>query len=150
MESIIRGAVVFIFLLLIFRLSGNRTLAQMTSFDLVLLLIISETTQQALIGEDQSMTNAALLIVTLVGISIILSLLKERMPRLEKWLDGTPMIIVENGKPLKDRMDKARIDEADILEAAREMQGLERIDQIKYAVLERGGGITVVPIDKKA
>ncbi len=148
MDSIIRGAVVFIFLLLIFRLSGNRTLAQMTSFDLVLLLIISETTQQALIGEDQSMTNAALLIVTLVGISIILSLLKERMPRLEKWLDGTPMIIVENGKPLKDRMDKARIDEADILEAAREMQGLERSDQIKYAVLERSGRITIIPKER--
>lgn len=150
MDAVLRGLIVYFFLLIIFRISGRRTLAQTTNFELVLLLIISETTQQAMIGEDQSMTNAALLIVTLVGISILLSVLKERMPGLEKWLDGTPMIIVENGRPLKDRMGKARIDEADILEAAREMQGLERIDQIKYAVLERGGGITIVPIDKKA
>jgi uncharacterized membrane protein YcaP (DUF421 family) len=55
------------------------------------------------------------------------------------------LVIVEDGKPLKDRMDKARMDEEDILHAARELQGLERMEQIKYAVLERNGDITVVP-----
>ena len=55
------------------------------------------------------------------------------------------MVILEDGRLLKDRMNKARVDESDIMTAARELQGLERIDQIKYAVLERSGGISIIP-----
>lgn len=145
MDSIMRGLVTYAFLLVIFRISGKRTLAQITSFELVLLLIISETTQQAMVDSDHSITNGFLLITTLVGASVALSLLKQKSPLLEKWLDGTPLIIVEDGKVHQDRMDKARVDKSDILEAARELQGLESMDQIKYAVLERSGHITIVP-----
>src|SRR5688500_17243780 len=106
MESVIRGLLVYFFLLLIFRISGKRTLSENTNFDLVLLLIISETTQQAMVDDDHSITNGFLLIMTLIGASIALSLLKQRFPALDKWLDGTPLVIMENGKPLKDRMNK--------------------------------------------
>ena len=146
MESVIRGLVVYFFLLLIFRISGKRTLAENTNFDLVLLLIISETTTQALVDNDHSVTNSFLLIITLIGASIAMSLMKQRLPALEKWLDGTPLVIIEDVKMHKDRMDKVRVDEADILEAARTLHGLERLDQIKYAILERSGAITVVPL----
>ena len=145
MDSVIRGLIVYFFLLMVFRISGKRTLAQSTNFELVLLLIISETTQQAMVDNDHSITNGFLLILTLVGTSIVLSLLKQRFPTLDKWLDGSPFVIIENGKMLKDRMQKARVDEADILEAARGLQGLERLDQIKYAIVERSGEITIVP-----
>ncbi len=64
---------------------------------------------------------------------------------LDKLTDGLPTIIVEDGQPLKDRMDKARVDTSDILTVACEKQGLERLDQIKYAVLERSGGISIIP-----
>jgi uncharacterized membrane protein YcaP (DUF421 family) len=145
MDAVLRGVAVYVFLLLIFRLSGKRSLAQVTTFDFVLILIIAETTQQALLGNDFSVTNSFLLIVTLLGLDIALSLLKQRWRRLDTWLEGTPLIIVENGKPLTDRMRKSRVDENDVLTAARELQGLERMDQIKYAVLERSGGISIVP-----
>jgi uncharacterized membrane protein YcaP (DUF421 family) len=95
--------------------------------------------------DDFSMINAFLVIVTLVGIDVGLSLLKQRSKRLEKMIDSVPLVIVENGKLLKDRMEKARVGEADILEKARELQGLERLDQIKYAVVERSGGISIIP-----
>ena len=147
MESVIRGLVVYFFLLVTFRVAGKRTLSENTNFDLVLLLIISETTQQAMVDNDHSMTNGFLLILTLVGASIGLSLLKQRFPALEQWLEGTPLVIIENGKVLRDRMDKTRVDEADILEAARSLQGLERLDQIKYAIVERNGDITIVPAE---
>jgi uncharacterized membrane protein YcaP (DUF421 family) len=147
MESVIRGLVVYVFLLLIFRIAGKRTLSENTNFDLVLLLIISETTQQAMVDNDHSLTNGFLLIMTLIGASIGLSLLKQRFPTLEQWLEGTPLVIIENGKILRDRMDKTRVDEADILEAARSLQGLERLDQIKYAIVERNGEITIVPAE---
>jgi uncharacterized membrane protein YcaP (DUF421 family) len=145
MDSIIRGFIVYTVLLLIFRLSGKRTLAQTTAFDLVLLLIISETIQQALIDNDNSMTNGILLVLTLVGISVVLSLLKQHSHFVERLVDGVPLIILENGKVHQERMDKERVDEEDILEAARKLQGLERLEQIKYAVLERNGDITIVP-----
>lgn len=148
MESVVRVVVMYVFLLLVFRIAGRRTLSQMTTFDFVLLLVISEQTQQAMVANDPSLTNAFLMILTLVGLDIALSLIKQRSPQIEKWLDGMSTIIVENGCPLKDRMEKARIDEYDILTAARHLQGLERMDQIKYAVLERSGGITIIPKDK--
>jgi uncharacterized membrane protein YcaP (DUF421 family) len=145
MDSIVRALAVYVFLLLLFRLAGKRALAQITTFDFVLLLIIGEATQQALLGEDFSVTNAVLVIVTLLGLDIGFSFLKERSSLLEKMMDGVPLVIVEDGAPLTDRMRKARVDVNDVLMAARELQGLERMDQIKYAVLERSGGISVIP-----
>jgi uncharacterized membrane protein YcaP (DUF421 family) len=145
MEPILRGIAVYVFLLVVFRLSGKRSLAETTSFDLVLLLIISETTQQAMVDHDHSIINALLLIITLVGADILLSLLKQRAPSAERWLDGAALIIVKDGQLLKDRAVRERIDENDVLEAARLEQGLETMDQIKFAVLERGGRISIIP-----
>ncbi len=145
MDAIYRGAIVYMLLLLIFRLAGRRTLAQMTTFDMVLLLIISEATQNALIGDDYSITNAMLIIITMVVLDISLSLVKLRSPWVEGWLEGKPTILVEHGRSLTDLMKRARVDEADVLMAAREKHGLERMDQIKYAVLETSGGISIIP-----
>jgi uncharacterized membrane protein YcaP (DUF421 family) len=145
MEAVLRALVVYVLLLAVFRLAGRRTLAQMTNFDFVLLLIVSEATQNAMIGNDYSITNGFLVVLTLIGIDIFLSLLKQRSESLQRWLDGLPMVLVENGQALKDRMTRARVDENDVLSAARELQGLERMDQIKYAVLEVSGGISIIP-----
>ncbi|MGH7516050.1 MAG: DUF421 domain-containing protein [Gemmatimonadales bacterium] len=145
MNPILRATVMFVFLMVVFRLAGKRSLAQITPFDFVLLLIIGEATQNALVGQDYSLTNAALVIMTLVMLEIGLSLVKARFPRLEPVLDDLPLVLVENGRAINDRMRQARVDEEDVLAAARELQGLERLDQVKYAVLERSGGITVIP-----
>jgi uncharacterized membrane protein YcaP (DUF421 family) len=145
MDAILRGAAVYVFLLLVFRLAGKRALAQITTFDFVLLLIIAETTQQALLGHDFSLTGAALLIMTLVGLDLVFSWVRRRSNWFEKLTEGAPLVILEHGRPLKDRLERLHIDEADIMQAAREAEGLERLDQIKYAVLECNGGITVVP-----
>lgn len=149
MDSVLRAIAIYLFLLLIFRIAGRRTLTQMTNFDLVLLLLIGESTQQGLLGNDFSLTNAFLVVMTLVGLDIGISLGKQRSPQLEKLVEGVPLVIVEDGKPLKDRMDKARVDESDVLVAARTLQGLERMEQIKYAVLERSGGISIIPKQDK-
>lgn len=145
MDTVLRSAAVYVFLLVIFRIAGKRSLSQTTTFDFVLLLVVGEATQQALLGEDFSVTNAFLVIVTLVGLNVGISLIKRGAPKVDKLIESVPLIIVENGQPLKDRMEKARVDEADVLEAARLLQGLERMAQIKYAVLERGGAISIIP-----
>jgi len=145
MESIVRAAVVYLFLLLLFRLAGKRTLAEVTIFDFVLLLIISEGTQQALIGDDNSMLNAFLIVATLVALNVLFSEIKQRFKVSDRVLDGLPLLIVEDGKPLHERMQKERVDVDDVLDAAREIHGLEKLEQIKYAVLERNGKISIIP-----
>lgn len=150
MEAVVRGFVVYVFLLVVFRITGQRSLGQVTTFDFVLLLIVAETTQQALLGDDYSLTNAMLLIATLVGLDIGLSLMKRKWPKVDRLVEGVPMVIVEHGKPLWDRMYKARVDESDVLSAARESQGLKNLAEIEYAVLERSGAISIVPKERQA
>jgi uncharacterized membrane protein YcaP (DUF421 family) len=145
MDAVLRAAAIYVVLLLAFRIAGRRTLAEMTPFDLVLVFIIGEATQQALLGQDFSVTNAVLVIVTLLYLDIVMSLAKERSGTFEKLIDGVPTIIVADGRPLTERMRRAR---ADVMEAARRLHGIERWGQIKYAVLEVSGGISVIPNDR--
>lgn len=145
MESVVRAAVVYAFLLVVFRLAGKRTLSEATTFDLVLLLIISETTQHAMVGDDHSLVNAGVLILTLVGLDIALSIAKHHLPGLDPILDGTAVIVVRNGKLVQPVADRERVDVQDILEAARCQALIERLDQIKLAVIERSGNISILP-----
>jgi uncharacterized membrane protein YcaP (DUF421 family) len=144
-DSILRALATYIVLLLILRLAGSRTLAGITTFDFVLILIVSEAVQSALIDNDHSMTNAFLLVITLVGLNVLMSVLKQRSGRIERLLDGTPLVLVERGKIHSDRLQRERVDEADVLEAARELQGVSTLEDIDYAVLEKNGHVTVVP-----
>jgi len=144
MDAVLSATFTYAFLLLLMRISGRRTLSQMTTFDFVLLLIVGEATQQALLGQDFSLTKAALVITTLLGLDLLLSLIKTRSRSFAQWVDGVPMIILESGEVLRERTSKARVDDSDILESARQLQGIERLDQIRYAVLEANGTITVV------
>jgi uncharacterized membrane protein YcaP (DUF421 family) len=145
MDSVIRGASVYLILMVILRLSGRRTLAQTTPFDFVLLLIVAETTQQALLGDDFSIINAVVLIVTLFSMDIIMSFLKEKSRKLAVFLDGSPTVLVTKGQPDWEAMRRARVDLSDILSAARSSQGLRSLDEVEFAVLEESGGISIIP-----
>jgi uncharacterized membrane protein YcaP (DUF421 family) len=147
MNPVIRGLAVYLFVYIIFRILGKRSLAEITTFDFVLLLIISETTTDALIGEDYSLFACFVMVSTLVGIDYLLSLVKGKSKWFQIVTEGAPLVIVNNGKPLVKRMRKTKVDEDDVLEAARLLHGLERMDQIKYAVLERDGSISIIPME---
>ena len=149
MQSVLRAVAIYGFLLLIFRVTGKRSLAQITAFDFVLLLIIGEATQQALLGDDFSVINAWIVIGTLMFLELGLSLVKSWWPALDPILESTPLVIVENGRLLQDRTAHERVDVEDVLAAAREHHGLQRLEEIKYAVLERSGGISIVPQQKQ-
>jgi uncharacterized membrane protein YcaP (DUF421 family) len=148
MDSILRGVVTYFFIWLIFRIAGKRTLAQISTFDAVLLLIISETTQAALTDTDQSLTNSLLLILTLVGLDVLLSYVKEYFSTVEHIMDGTPLLILDRQNLNERAMAKERVSKEDILNAARKLCGVASIDDIEYAVLEQTGEITIVPKKK--
>lgn len=144
MDTIFRAAFVYLFLLIIFRVAGKRALGHITTFDLVLTLIISEAVQQALIDNDNSITNAALLVTTLVMLNIGFSLLKQHSPAVDRWVEGRPLVLMQNGRMFHDRMTKERVDEATILGAAREEQGLRNRKEIDHAVVEPDGHISII------
>ncbi|MCA1408512.1 DUF421 domain-containing protein [Ensifer sp. IC3342] len=145
MESVARGIAVYFVLLIVLRLSGRRTVGQMTPFDFVLLLIIAETTQQALLGDDFSIINATMLILTLFSVDIVLSYFKQWSPKIALLLDGTPTVLIADGEIDDHALRRARVSIDDILVAAREQQGLARLEEIKFAVLEADGGISIIP-----
>jgi len=145
MDSVIKASIVYFVLWAIIRISGRRTLGEMSAFDFILFLIIGGSTQRAITGEDYSLTNALILVSTFVVIEIVLSLLDLRSPVLRRVFEGTPTVLVENGHPMTHRLRWARVTEDNVLEAARRLHGLVRMEQIKFAILESTGKISIVP-----
>lgn len=148
MESVVRAVIVYFVVLLLIRLSGRRTLGQLTAFDFVLLLVLSDTVQDALVGEDRSMTNAVLLGSTLLFVDVAMSLVKRSWPAAGHVIDGRPLAVVRDGKVEKALLHKARIDESEILCAARKSHGLEAMEDVRHAVIEADGEISIVPEDR--
>jgi len=144
MDAIARALAVYLFLLVIFRVSGKRTLAEASNFDFVLLLIVAEATQQALLGDDFSVTNSLLVIITLFVIDITATWLKTRWERVDRLIDGLPVLLIERGEVLHANLDQHRINVNDIMEEARRECGVRSLVEIDYAVLERSGDIAII------
>lgn len=147
MEPVFRALGCYLLLLVVVRLSGKRGLAQVTIFDLVLLLLISQTVGQALIGDDSSLTAAVLTTVTLVIVNRANDAAAHRWADMSHVLEDAPLILIEDGHVHADRLAQMKIRLDDVLETARTDQGVERLDQIKHAVLERSGTISIITAD---
>lgn len=145
MDSVLRAVVIYLVILLLLRLTGKRTLAQLTTIDFVLLLIMSEATQQALLSDDYSVTNFVLVVTTLALVDRTADWLKFHFTAASRVAEGMPVVLVEHGRPLDERLRKEHISTDDILASARKDQGLLRMEDIEYAVLERSGGISIIP-----
>lgn len=146
MELVIRAIAIYGFILLILRISGKRQFSEITTFDFVLLLIISEAVSQGLYGsDDYSVTAAFILVTTLVGMDIGLSLLKHRFRSLDDALESKPTMLMQDGRIIEKNLSAERIDETDILSAARTTFGLESLQDVRHAILERDGTISIIP-----
>lgn len=150
MDMILRAGAMYLIVWALLRFSGRRTMSEMTTFDFVLLLICGEATQQALLAEDFSITNAAGVVLSLVFIDRVVTTFRARSQSFERIVEGLPIVIFSGGTLLKDRLDNERINEDDILHEARRSQGIMSLDEIKYAVLEPSGGISIIPKKDKS
>lgn len=148
MDSVVQAAIVYLLLWIVIRLTGRRALGQLSTFEFVLFLIIGGTVQRALLGQDYSLTNAVIVIATLVGLDVLVSLIERRSELFSKIVRGVPTILVENGRPLESRLARARLSEADVMAAARLRHGIDRIEDIKFAILEANGQISVIPRER--
>jgi uncharacterized membrane protein YcaP (DUF421 family) len=140
-----RATLVYLFLLAVFRVSGRRTLAQVTTFDLILVLILGDATQQAVVGTDATIGAAVVAVSTLVLLDMGLSAAKYRWPAVDVVIDGLPLPVVEAGQLREARMAAERITRDDLLTAAREQHGLSALDEVAFAVIEQDGAISIVP-----
>jgi uncharacterized membrane protein YcaP (DUF421 family) len=149
METVLKALALYLVLLLLFRIvAGRRTLGEMTVFDLLILLIVGDITQEFLVGDDASITGVVLVVGTFLLGDVGLSFLKQRSPRIADWLDGVPTVLCRNGSLDAEAMAKARLQEEDIMAAAREFGGIARLEDVGLATLEVNGKISVVPKDR--
>jgi uncharacterized membrane protein YcaP (DUF421 family) len=141
LEKIIRPILVYFFLVLVLRLAGKRELGQINTFDLVVLLTLSNTVQNAIIGHDDSLSGGLIGATTLLMVNGLVVRFLYGHPRLSKLLEGSPDVLMENGKLREARLKKEGITIHE-LEAAAHRQGYTSLKAVDKAILEAGGGIS--------
>jgi uncharacterized membrane protein YcaP (DUF421 family) len=143
MSDVVNAAVGYWLLLLAVRIIGRRTASQMAPFDLVILFLLAGTSIAAIIGSDHSITGALSVIFTVGLMHILASWLKARFDWFGRIVDGTPVIVFERGQWHEGRMLALRIQAQDVMAACRQ-RGLLRLEQVRYAVCERDGKISII------
>jgi uncharacterized membrane protein YcaP (DUF421 family) len=146
-ERVIRAVLVYAFLLLAIRIFGKRELGQMTSFDIILLLSLSNMLQNAMIGNDNSVIGGVVGASVLLAVNLLVALVVFRFRRIERLVDGAPKFLVKDGRLQRDALRKELLTEQDILSAVRHA-GVERIEDVRYAIAEPNGEISVIPQKK--
>jgi uncharacterized membrane protein YcaP (DUF421 family) len=137
-EKMLRPVIVYFFLVVVLRIFGKRELAQLNPFDLVVLLSLSNTVQNAIIGDDNTVTGGVIGAFTLLAINYIVVRFVFKHRRLDQMIEGTPTVLIENGRLRKDALAKELLTESE-LKVVAHRQGFANLDEIKQAVLEPGG-----------
>jgi uncharacterized membrane protein YcaP (DUF421 family) len=144
MDLAIRAAFLFCFVYLLTRIIGRRELSSLEPFDLILLIVIGDAIQQGLTQDDYSVTGAMIVVGTFAMLQVLVSFVSYRFPRLRPALDGEPIIIVQDGKPIERNMKRERLTLEEVLVQARGQQ-IASLEQIEWAVLETSGKISIIP-----
>jgi uncharacterized membrane protein YcaP (DUF421 family) len=141
-EFIVRGAIVYLTLMVMVRVSGKRTVGQFTPFDLLVVMLLSEAVSNSLSGGDSSLVGGLLIAATLIVLNMVMALASSRSHKMAEILDGTALLIGRNGKFFDDVVKKARLAKGDLDEALREADC--SLEEMQCAFLEADGGITIM------
>jgi uncharacterized membrane protein YcaP (DUF421 family) len=143
MELIIRATVVYWFLWLVVRGTGKRSLSELTPLDLLLLVVIGDMAQQGVTQEDMSITGAVMTVSVFVVWTLLADALARRSQLAQRLLAGEPVIVLRNGEPLTDRLNRERLTLHDLAEAAR-VEGISNLSDVEFAVLETDGKFSFI------
>lgn len=144
LEKIVRPIIVYVFLVVALRLAGRRELGQLNTFDLIVLLMLSNTVQNAIIGNDNSVVGGLVGAASLLMTNWLVVRFLYRHPALERTLEGEPAVLIRDGVLLRDRLRRELITEQEVLAAIRR-QGFESPGRVGLALLETSGTISVFP-----
>jgi len=140
----LRAAVIYLVILIGLRLAGKRELGQMTVFDLVVLLLLANAVQNAMVGPDTSLAGGVLAAVVLLVLNAVVARLRLRWPRLRRIVEGSPTLLVLRGEVIADHLRREGLDQ-ETLEAALREHGVVDLSDVEMAILEIDGSISVVP-----
>jgi uncharacterized membrane protein YcaP (DUF421 family) len=143
----LRTAVVYVVVLASMRLAGKREMGQMTIFDLVLLLLIANAVQNAMVGPDTSLVGGLLAALVLLALNALVARLRLRWPQLRRAIEGSPTLLVLHGEVIEEHLHREGLD-LDTLQAACREHGIADVSKVEMAVLEIDGSISVVPTDE--
>jgi uncharacterized membrane protein YcaP (DUF421 family) len=141
-EKIVRPIIVYFVLIVFLRIFGKRELAQLNPFDLVVLLSLSNVVQNALIGDDNSVTGGIIGAFTLLAVNFAMAQLLFRAPKLEEVLEGAPTVLIESGEICEDALEKELMSKSELMTVAHR-QGFEHLDDVDKCVLEPGGAFAM-------
>jgi uncharacterized membrane protein YcaP (DUF421 family) len=147
-ELVLRGAVVYVFLLGLLRITGKRQVGQLAPFDLVLLLVLSNAVQNSMNAGDNSLVGGLISATTLISLNFAVAWLTYRSKKMEALIEGRPEILIHNGKLHNDVLAKAHLTHHE-LESALRQAGCACVEDVHLAVLENSGAISVVPFKKE-
>jgi uncharacterized membrane protein YcaP (DUF421 family) len=142
-DIVLRGIVVFAFLYVLMRMIGRRELSSLEPFDLILLIVLGDAVQQGLTQDDYSLTGAFLAIGTIAILQVAVSYANFRFPKLRPVLDGEPIVVVQDGKPIERNMRRERVTIEDLAAAARQ-QNIAKLEDVQWAVMETSGAISFI------
>jgi uncharacterized membrane protein YcaP (DUF421 family) len=144
MDLVLRATFAFVFIFLMSRLIGRRELGKMQAFDLILFIVIGDLVQQGVTQSDYSITGLALVVSTICLLTVFTSYVSFRFPRVRPLLEGEPVVVVDDGKPIDENLRRTRLTLDDLEEEAR-LQQIESLTDVRWAVFENGGSISFIP-----
>jgi uncharacterized membrane protein YcaP (DUF421 family) len=143
MDIVFRAAAIFVAIFLVMRVIGRRELASMEPFDLILLVVMGDLVQQGVTQDDYSVTGAVLAIATIALMTVVVSYLGYRSRRLRPLLEGEPLVLVEDGRPIHRNLRRERVTVEELAAEAR-LQQIASIADVRFAVLETNGQISFI------
>src|SRR5437773_8917272 len=143
MDLTLRSIFLFCFVFLLMRLIGRRELSSLEPFDLVLLIVLGDAIQQGLTQDDYSVTGAIIVVGTIAALQVATSYVSFRIPRMRSTLDGLPIVVVEDGKPIQKNLHRERITVDELAQEMRQQQ-IASLDEVQWAVLETSGAISFI------
>ena len=147
LAAVLRAVFGYCFLIFIARIVGRRPGKQLTPFEFVLIFFLGGLTLTGIVGDEVSLTNAIVQVITIAACHYVIAVLRARSPRIARLLDGTPLILMEGGRWRTETLAAMGIQDDDVMAMARD-QGLRTLDKIQAAVLERNGEISIIPAEK--
>jgi uncharacterized membrane protein YcaP (DUF421 family) len=144
MDLVLRTTAIFLFIFFMTRIIGRRELGSLEPFDLILLVVIGDLVQQGVTQDDYSVTGAFIVLATLALLTVATSYVHFRFRPLRRVLEGEPVVLIENGRPIEHNLRRERLTLEELAESAR-LQQVESLEDVRLAVLETNGSISVIP-----
>lgn len=145
LQVVARTAIVYAFLIVAVRISGKREIGQMSILELLVILLISDAVQNSMVGENTTLWGGLVAVLTLLSLDYGLKLLTIRSRRVRRVIEGEPRLLVRNGRLLTKALREEKVETEEVRAAIR-AQGIARIEDVRLAVLETDGSISVIPL----